>query len=239
MSGRVGSITTGIVSDGLVFNMDAANRASYPRTGTNVNDTVSQTIGSLRGGVGFEDVNFGIFDFDGTDEDILISSNFGNGYSAITLSSWIKVDVFQTSIEAIFGKDDNPRASGNFYFGIQKGSSTSSGNLRFLLLAPSQDALNTSSNSLNINTWYNIVCTWDSDNMVIYLNGILSANSSTTNATGTLGSLSDPFYIGQSGYSEASGRFDGSIGPSHIYNRALSSTEVLHNYNALKGRFGL
>ena len=24
-----------------------------------------------------------------------------------------------------------------------------------------------------------------------------------------------------------------------IYNRALSSTEVLHNYNALKGRFGL
>ena len=28
MSGRVGSITTDIVSDGLVFNMDAANRAS-------------------------------------------------------------------------------------------------------------------------------------------------------------------------------------------------------------------
>ena len=33
--------------------------------------------------------------------------------------------------------------------------------------------------------------------------------------------------------------FNGNIGPYHIYNRALSSTEVLHNYNALKGRFGL
>ena len=33
MSGRVGSITTDIIADGLVFNMDAANRASYPRTG--------------------------------------------------------------------------------------------------------------------------------------------------------------------------------------------------------------
>jgi len=64
MSGRVGSITTDIIADGLVFNMDAANRASYIGTGTNVNDTVSQTTGSLRGGVGFEDVNFGIFDFD-------------------------------------------------------------------------------------------------------------------------------------------------------------------------------
>ena len=30
---------------------------------------------------------------------------------------------------------------------------------------------------------------------------------------------------------------NGNIGPIHIYNRALSSTEVLHNYNALKGRF--
>jgi len=235
---KFGSITTPIITDGLVFNMDPANRACYSRTGTNVNDTVSQTTGSLRGGV-FWNALRGVFNFDGTDEDILISSDFGNGYSAITLSSWIKVNTFQTSIEAVFGKDDNPRASGNFYFGIQKGSSTSSGNLRFLLLAPSQDALNTSSNSLNINIWYNIACTWDGDNMVIYLNGVLSANSSTTNATGTLGSLSDPFYIGQSGYIAASERFDGSIGPMQIYNRALSSSEVLHNYNALKSRFGL
>tara|TARA_R110001606_G_scaffold366977_1_gene522337 strand:- start:29 stop:226 length:198 start_codon:yes stop_codon:yes gene_type:complete len=30
MGGRVGSITTEIIEDGLVFNMDAANRASYP-----------------------------------------------------------------------------------------------------------------------------------------------------------------------------------------------------------------
>ena len=30
MSGRVGSITTDIIADGLVLNMDAANRASYP-----------------------------------------------------------------------------------------------------------------------------------------------------------------------------------------------------------------
>ena len=38
---KFGSITTGIVSDGLVFNMDAANRASYPKTGVKWNDTVN------------------------------------------------------------------------------------------------------------------------------------------------------------------------------------------------------
>ena len=40
MSGRVGSITTNIVTDGLVFHVDAANRASYPKTGTKLFNTI-------------------------------------------------------------------------------------------------------------------------------------------------------------------------------------------------------
>ena len=232
-----GSIRTPIISDGLVFNMDAANRASYPRTGTTATDTVSSTTGSIQG-ANFQNANSGIFNFDGTDDTILLDSNFGNGYSEITLSCWVKIDVFQSSLEAMFGKDDNTRISGNFYFGIQKGSSSNSGNLRFLLLAPSQDALNSPANSLVTNTWYYSCCTWDGDNIEIYINGVLHSTSSTINATGTLGSITDEFLIGQSGYT-GSPYLNGKIGPMHIYNRALSSTEVLHNYNALKSRFGL
>ena len=41
MGGRVGSITTDIVSDGLVFNMDAANRACYPKTGPTSYNTIN------------------------------------------------------------------------------------------------------------------------------------------------------------------------------------------------------
>ena len=33
--------------------------------------------------------------------------------------------------------------------------------------------------------------------------------------------------------------FEGNIGCIQIYNRALSSTEILQNHNSLKGRFGL
>ena len=47
MSGKVGSITTGIIADGLVLNMDAANRASYPKTGTTATDTVNNNVGTL------------------------------------------------------------------------------------------------------------------------------------------------------------------------------------------------
>jgi len=33
--------------------------------------------------------------------------------------------------------------------------------------------------------------------------------------------------------------YNGNLACISIYNRALSAEEVLHNYNALKGRFGL
>ena len=32
---------------------------------------------------------------------------------------------------------------------------------------------------------------------------------------------------------------NGNIGSIQLYNRALLASEMLHNYNALKGRFGL
>ena len=42
----------------------------------------------------------------------------------------------------------------------------------------------------------------------------------------------------RSGYTNA-GMVNGQIGPVHVYNRVLSTTEILHNYNALRGRFGV
>ena len=44
MSGRVGSITTDIIADGLFFNMDPANKASYSGTGTISYNTVNTGV---------------------------------------------------------------------------------------------------------------------------------------------------------------------------------------------------
>ena len=51
MSGKIGSITTDIVADGLVFNMDAANRASYVEFNTtsfNTINTINISKGDLK-----------------------------------------------------------------------------------------------------------------------------------------------------------------------------------------------
>ena len=43
--------------------------------------------------------------------------------------------------------------------------------------------------------------------------------------------------LGNYNHTSFGGYMIGNIGPCQIYNRALSASEVLHNYNALKDRF--
>jgi len=75
-----------------------------------------------------------------------------------------------------------------------------------------------------------VVGTHNGSTIKIYVNAIKGTDSSAGSAT----TNSRPFFIG----AEHTGQhFRGNIGPVHVYNRALSANEVLHNYNALKGRF--
>ena len=76
------------------------------------------------------------------------------------------------------------------------------------------------------------------------LGGVLSmyanANSVFTPTTRADSlSAATEFRIGDRGDTVAVQDWLGYISNIHIYNRALSASEILHNYNALKGRFGL
>ena len=76
MGGRVGSITTEIIADGLVFNMDAANRASYvPDATTSYNTTDLSISGSLQDTGMYSSINEGTWVFDGIDDCIHFPDN--------------------------------------------------------------------------------------------------------------------------------------------------------------------
>ena len=125
-----------------------------------------------------------------------------------------------------------------------------------------------SNSAISTNQWYNVVVT-DKGNakypnvshsntsgennaaitgsIEIYLNGQSIASTPATqyidSAFGTT-SFANPtkFNLGAAQGHYTSGNnsyFDGDIGPSLLYNRELSASEVLQNYNRLKGRFGL
>lgn len=83
------------------------------------------------------------------------------------------------------------------------------------------------------NTWYHIVDTYDGNTVNIYINGILVDTISPITFT----TNSFPLYIGSNGGTNY--YLHGKIAKTMLYNKELTSTEVLQNYNATKGRFGL
>ena len=228
MSGRVGSITTDIIEDGLVFNVDAANRVSYPKTGTTVTDTINNNIGTLSGNGGgnntpqWENTNSGIFDFDGTDDRITFDAS--GDHSDVgpnnTCNIWVKYDT--TTLSVLVGGASYSSGGYFFYAGPSSAYSSYKG---------SYDQGTWT--SFGTGVWINYCVTKnDSGNVVWYGNGQQLATGNV-NAGNSIGFWS----IGS--YSGGGFTLNGNIANMQVYNRVLSAGEVLHNYNALKGRFGL
>jgi len=216
-----GNTTTNIIRSGLVFNMDPANRASYPKTGTIITDTVnSVSSGSFQSDPTFvEDI---AINYDGTDDYLKVGPSVsltGN----FTISWWYK----NTSGGTPSGYRNFVGGGGAFYYGLTMNSGvwkTYTGG------SPTWEPM---SNSLTDGNWHNLTAVNDNDNTnwTSYHNGQFFK-------TITINYSSNSFSkIGR--YSTAVRYILGSIGTIYAYNRCLSANEVLHNYNALKSRFGL
>jgi len=272
---KYGSITTGIIADGLTFNIDAANRASYPRTGTIVTDTIGTNNGTLINGPVFNSDDGGNIDFDGSDDYVSLGTTLGNSFTSMTVSAWVKPEqLTQTNIQRyyIIHGDDNSSGGNhsvfNLFFGYFSSATyypeafdgqyaifgvrttTQTQGQRPISIADNSNALTylkgcafaQNTTDIQVGVWVNIIGTYDGSESKIYVNGTLSGTSNSQpdgvnrSVSGTMKSSVVPREISDSGTNTD---FNGKISNIQIYNRALSANEVLHNYNALRGRFGL
>ena len=227
-----------IVTNGLVLALDAADRNSYPGSGTTWSDLSGRNTNStLINGPTFSSANGGAIVFDGTNDysTTVAGQAFFQYTNQITVSWWVRrngnivsgagggqctfnSDNMSTNVWLMHGIDDNTM---RFYV-------NNSGTFTF-----------STTGTLLINTWYNLVGNADSSAVRMYVNGVLS-NSSTgisgtivNNANSIIGWGIDPRFA-------TGGRFfNGSIANAAVYNRTLSASEILQNYNATKGRFSL
>lgn len=216
-----------IIIDGLVFHIDA--QKSYPLFGTTVKDISKSKInGEFGGNVSFQDGFPSYFDFDGSTDYI----NFGTApqldmSTQISLCAWVWFDS-KSSNGHILGKSNynngyiihydaayETRAGGGFQFTNVLGSAWECGV------------------DIDINKWYYLTYTYNGFNERFYLNGQVKALRSVTSSV--VDTVGKNFYLGYA----TSDCINGKIATASIYNRALNSNEVLQNYNALKGRFGL
>jgi hypothetical protein len=214
------------VQNGLVLSLDAGNLKSYSGSGTTWTDLSGRSnTGTLVNGVGYSSANRGSLSFDGVN-DYVSGSNISLS-NAFTISVWVRHNTVPNLIQrylTLIGeigviRHDGSNSVGQLHFFI-KTSGTLKLNLRV-------------NNSLQINTWYYVVGTWDGTTSRLYKNASLIG---TNVPGGTLDGGNLDYNIGGVGGFEV---LSGNIPQVSIYNRALSATEIQQNFNATRGRYGI
>jgi hypothetical protein len=224
-----------MIQDGLVLALDAGDRNSYPGSGTTWRDLSGYSNnGVLTNGPTFNSANGGSIVFDGVD-DILYSSFIQNTALNFTVEVCAKSNTMDNN-------DGNRQTLWSFNTGTNgyqlldleiwgNNANSFNGNGTNFTGGPVAVDYNISVN--NIHT-YTLV---SSANVFYWY---IDSNFKTSYA---------PTYTGTSTYFKLATRgadalgtgqqWNGLIYSAKIYNRALTSTEILQNYNAQKSRFNL
>ena len=223
MAGRI-SYYGNIVKDGLVLDLDAGKRDSYPGTGTAWNDISGfRNNSTLTNGPTFNNYKTGSIVFDGVDDYVLVP-NISIGTKTFTIDTWFKMNGNQVNNAAIFsvnaiGSSSNLQISFN-----------SSNQLLYFYDGSTFIGFTT---SFSFNVWYNVMVTKDTNNNIrTYVDGV---QTNSINYNGNY-SFTEQIRVGINRANDA--YFKGNIPISRLYvNKFLSDTEVLQNYNATKVRY--
>lgn len=217
-----------IVTSDLRYYLDPANPKCYSGSGTTVNDLSTYGLNSdlINGGV----VSNGVFVLDGANDYLNRSYTFDWTSTPWSVSFFANAADFQwpTVIDLIAA------GNGHFRFDLRNDRIRS----RFRTPGGSSSDLVNYTTTINSNQWYHCAFTRSGTTFKAYLNGVLVATNTNNNFSGTSGM--SVIRIGYSSDYDASDRtFEGSVGPVMIHTKQLSDSEVLQNFSAQKGRFGL
>ena len=229
MSGRV-AYTGNLVTNGLVLNLDAGKLDSYPRNGTVWKDiSNSQLTGSLLNGPTFNSENAGSIVFDGIND-------YGTLGTTIILPSGLSSSAFSAWW----------RYLGQGTGSDKRGFVLESASFNYSLLVNTSGTLgvhiNTTANGTQYvpgfipvqGQWYNSAVVWDGTNLIVYINGVEVGRRAQGGTASEVSSLR----IGT--YRDNNNRWwVGNISNISIYQRSLAPNEVLQNFNALRGRYGI
>ena len=225
----------GIVTNGLVLNLDAGFTPSYPTSGVTCYGLANNNyVGTLTNGPTFSTTNGGIFSFDGTDDWLVTNFTpnfFYNGGESITFDVWFYLTSGTSGMALSCGRNGgvgwvwairyiNNQLIYSWWGGLNWNDINGAQNQ---VISSGRWNLGTLTYELSTNT------------LRYYLNGALIGIGSAGGNFATTSPLTSIRWDGgNSGFSS-----EQRLAKFSVYNRTLSSIEVQQNYNAQKGRFGL
>jgi hypothetical protein len=213
-----------IVTSGLILCLDAANPKSYPGTGTSWFDVSgNKALGTLTNGVSYNSTNLGILTFDGVDDRVNVVNTIPP-LSNLTIELFLQTSVVDGTQNIFLDQFFSLRyeISGN-KFNIHLGNGSAWAYTTLL-----------STTTVVANTWYQTAWTWNGSTAVMYVNGVAENSLSSGAASSTTGNITLGQHTPDTAYAWA-----GSMGSVKIYNTALTSDQVLQNFNATRGRYGI
>jgi hypothetical protein len=218
-----------LVTNGLVFCVDAADKNSYIGSGTTWTDVSGNAYnGTLTNGPTFNGSNGGGIVFDGVDD----YADFGNVLASLTnlsLECFVKFGTQSTSFNGIISKTLS-NADG-YEIRTSNGATSTTTIVEFRYVG---DSASIGFGTLTNGIWYHLVATGANGSQKTYINGV-QAGSNTIALSPSANSNS--LVIGKLAYAGLYANM--TMGCARIYNRALTASEIQQNYNSTKPRFGL
>lgn len=212
-----------IVSNGLMFNIDANKNLSYPGTGITIYDiSGSGQTGTFTNGPIFSGLNGGYVSFDGSNDyiDYPRSSLYDFGSSDFTIMYWINTTVKDT-YNAVIDLND---AGGKMIIGTYN-------NLSWMWFTSSYNIVGTI--NLCDGIWHQATISRIGSTLTHYVDGRVSVS---TNVGATVVPSNNFFSIGRLVQTSSYGQIK--LADVKIYkNKGLTQQEIQQNFNATKGRF--
>jgi len=216
-----------IITNGLVFTVDAADKNSYPGSGTTWTDLVNSNNGALTNGPTFDSGNNGNIVFDGSNDHVEVTGTENLNFPISTNNATFSIFVKFNSVGAWTGLFNKNRSANWIGLWMSSDSKAVFGVNGYNL---------TGTTTLATGNWYNIVgVQLAGTSRKIYVNGTLEAT--TTTSFGSTASTTENWMIGQA--TSVSEFLNGNVAYALLSNKAFTAGEVTQNYNAIKSRFGL
>lgn len=227
------------VMDSMVLWLDAGDTDSYPGTGT----TWTDLAGTANNFTLFNTPTWnsdGYFDFDSASSEYAAITHTAvlKPTAALTMEQWLNADDWTAGIGSAPHTALSCTQGGGYAHYIWDGNF-----IPYVYVVNLSNYLKPTASVAGLTGWHHFATTFDGRYARLYIDGVLSstadAGASTTISydpdndicigaeAGTLSTPAANFY------------WNGKIATTAIYNRALTATEVLQNFNSDKARFGL
>ena len=225
-----------VPTNGLVLNLDAADRNSYPGSGTTWTDLSGNgNNGILTNGPTFTSQNGGAIVFDGTNDYVAVanSSTVNPNNGSFSIVCWVNSDPSLAGDGWDLWVAKRQGGSNGYYVGANNPSG-----VRFMLGNDAGSRTDTAFIGYTFNTWamFTAILNRSSNTQTIIRNNFDETASTTPSGgnyynTGTLSIGADigtgAFYV------------NGKIANTLLYSIALTNSQVAQIYTATKTRFGL